>query len=149
MHCRDPIRWRRRRGLPHSHGNQNGSAEETAGSSRRSEGADENLFDSCRNLIGKDDQEGNRRNDVDNGHGRNDFRSYAGDGLQAADGNGCNQDGQDDSRVFDGNARRQPRDFDDGVNLSKGTDTEESDEDAEESKQECQGLYFLPNPFSM
>ena len=47
------------------------------------------------------------------------------------------------TRMVNTNARRQTRDFNDGIDLRKSTDTEESDEDAEESEQESQGLVFF------
>lgn len=66
-----------------------------------------------------------------------------GDGLQAADSNSRYDDGEDDCRVFDRDVRRQTGDFYNGIDLCKGTNAKEGDENTKEGEQDSQRLIFL------
>ena len=104
------------------------------------------FIDGRRNLFIKDGQKGDGRDDIDNSHGRDDFGSRPGNGLQAADGDSSHNDSENDCRIFDGDICRKAGNFDDGIDLCKGTDAKEGNQYAKESKEDSQGLVLLSQP---
>ena len=104
------------------------------------------FIDGRRNLFIKDGQKGDGRDDIDNSHGRDDFGSRPGNGLQAADGDSSHDDSENDCRIFDGDICRKAGNFDDGIDLCKGTDAKEGNQYAKESKEDGQGLILLSQP---
>ena len=121
-----------------SHREHHCRTQETAGCCASGEGTVHDGLNGCRHLVCEIHKYTDRRNKVNHCHSRNDLRSGRCDRLQPAQGDGCDQKGQDESGPHRIETDRHFGDIDDGIHLSESTDTEVSDQYTKDGKERSQ-----------
>ena len=116
------------------------TSQEAAGCCGRCECIMDNLVNRIRNLIGKDNQNRNRYQEIQNRHSRNNLFCGLGNRLQTPEGDSCYENRDNTAYYVWAHTESNIGNIDNGVNLSKRTDTKVSNQYAEYSEQCAQRL---------
>ena len=112
-------------------------------SSSRSESRIQYSCDCSRNLVCKNNHDTDSSQEVQQSHSRNYLCSNSCDGFQTADGYSSNNNSQSNAGVNNRNTGRNLGNFNNGVYLSKGTDTKVCAQNTEYGKHNSQRFVFF------